>query len=349
RYMAPLMVEKPCLRCHASQGYKVGDVRGGISISQWYAPIVAAMAPSIVQTQRSYLAMFLLTSAIGWLLLELLRRRWMDLADKIDELEATRGELVLSEKMASLGRMVAGFAHEINTPVGVAVGAVSHNADTLNHINQLLSQEDVSEEALRAALDGLRQSSTLAMSNLRRAANLVQSFKRTSVDQSSEQTRPFEMRELFDDVLFALHSTLKKLPIQISVHCPDTLRINGAPGLIEQLLTNLLMNAIQHAFDDAERAGKISIEASRQGDEVHLVFTDNGKGMAAATLGRIFEPFFTTRRGQGGSGLGLYICYNIVTTRLGGSIRCDSQPDAGCRFDIRFPAIFINATAEANA
>jgi signal transduction histidine kinase len=244
--------------------------------------------------------------------------------------------------------MVAGFAHEINTPVGVAVGAVSHNEDALDRISTLLSQEEVSEEALREELDGVRQGSALAMANLRRAANLVQSFKRTSIDQTSEHARVFEMKELINDVLFALQGTLKRLPIAVTVDCPDAMRIDGVPGLIEQLLTNLVMNTVQHAFCDGQRAGNIRIRVQREGTNVHLEFADDGVGMDEAQIARIFEPFYTTRRGQGGSGLGLYICYTIVTARLGGSIECHGQPQAGCRFDVRFSAERVDKEEEAN-
>ena len=338
RYMAPLLVQVTCMPCHAKQGYKVGDVRGGISVSQSYAPIEAATTAGVQQSQWTYGAVFVLVAALGWLLLELLRRRWLDLDGKIYELQHTREELVQSEKMASLGRMVAGFAHEINTPVGVAVGAVSHNEGALDRISAMLSQEEVSEEQLREELADLRQSSALAMANLRRAANLVQSFKRTSIDQTSEQARAFDMKELINDVLFALQGVLKRLPITVSVDCPDPMRLDGVPGLIEQLLTNLVMNAVQHAFSDGQRAGTIRIRVQREGANVHLEFVDDGVGMDSEQIARIFEPFYTTRRGKGGSGLGLYICYSIVTARLGGSIECRGQPQAGCRFDVRFPA-----------
>ena len=346
RYMAPLTVEKSCMTCHARQGYRIGDVRGGISVSQKFAPIEAATTASIEQTRTIYVAIFTATVLLGWLLLELLRRRWLELAGNIQELKATRGELVQSEKMASLGRMVAGFAHELNTPVGVAVGAVSHNDDTLTRIDKMLSQEEVNEDMLRLELAGLRESGALAMANLRRASHLVQSFKRTSVDQTSEQIRTFDMKELISDVLFALHSTLKKLPIEVISQCPDELELKGMPGLLQQLLTNLIMNSIQHAFDDGSRPGRIDIRVSDNGPDVRLEFSDNGKGMDAAHLSRIFEPFYTTRRGEGGSGLGLYICYNIVTNQLGGTIHCESQPEAGCRFDIHFSSRMMPQAAQ---
>jgi signal transduction histidine kinase len=349
RYMAPLRVEQPCMQCHAQQGYRVGDIRGGISVSLPYTPILALTLGSVRQAWLSHGAVFALVAALGWLLLELLRKRWLDLTGKMRELEATRGELVQSEKMASLGRMVAGFAHEINTPVGVAVGAVSQHEDTLLRIEKLLGEEEVSEEALRAELDSLRQGGALALANLRRTATLVQSFKRTSIDQTSEQVRAFSMKELIGDVLYVLQGQLKRLPITVGVECPEALKIHGVPGELEQLLTNLIMNAAQHAFDGGQRAGNIRICAQREGASLHLSFSDDGAGMSAEQLLRIFEPFYTTRRAAGGSGLGLYICYNLVTVRLDGTIQCFSSPGAGCRFEIRFPAQFSETQSGATA
>ncbi|MBK7050068.1 MAG: DUF3365 domain-containing protein [Rhodoferax sp.] len=344
RYMAPLQVEQACMQCHEHQGYKVGDIRGGISVSQRYEPIQTHTRASTRQAAQNYGVVFCLVAALGWLLLELLRKRWFDLAGKIRELEDTRGELVQSEKMASLGRMVVGFAHEINTPIGVAVGAVSQHEEILAHIGQMLSMEEVSEESLRAELESLRQGGALALSNLRRAASLVQSFKRTSIDQASEQVRPFLMQELISDVLFTLQNVLKRLPIKITVDCPPDVKLHGVPGLLEQLLTNLIMNAVQHAFDGGQRAGNIGITVTREDDTVLISFADDGVGISPAHIGHIFEPFFTTRRGDGGSGLGLYICYNIVTVKLAGTIQCESSLGVGCSFDIRFPAHFAPAS-----
>lgn len=337
RYMAPLRVEKPCLQCHAEQGYQLGDIRGGISVSQRYAPIAAAIAANTGQSTRIHAGVFVLIAALGWGLLALLRQRWAELSGKMQELETTRGELVQSEKMASLGRMVAGFAHEINTPVGVAVGAISQHEETLARINALLTQDDVDETRLRDELEQLRLGGALAMSNLQRAARLVQSFKRTSIDQSFDDLHDFNVKMLINDVLFSLHNVLKRLPISVEVNCPESLRLHGLPGVLDQLLTNLVMNAVVHAFDSGKRPGHICITVQTQEKLLQLSFSDDGAGMPASSVARIFEPFFTTRRGQGGSGLGLYICYNLVTTRLGGSIHCTSAPDAGCRFEIHFP------------
>ncbi len=337
RYMAPLRVDAPCLQCHAEQGYKLGDIRGGISVSQRYAPIAAAIGTNASQSTLIHGNVFILVVVLGWGLLELLRRRWGELTGKMQELEATRGELLQSEKMASLGRMVAGFAHEINTPVGVAVGAISQHEETLARINTLLTQDEVNEDQLRDELEHLRLGGALALSNLKRAANLVQSFKRTSIDQSFDDLHDFFLLELINDVLFSLHHVLKRLPISIQVNCPQALQLHGLPGVLDQILTNLVMNAVVHAFDNGKRPGHILISAQTQDTWLLLGFADDGVGMPAQNVARLFEPFFTTRRGEGGSGLGLYICYNLVSTRLAGSIQCTSAPDTGCRFDIRFP------------
>ncbi|MEN9479925.1 MAG: hypothetical protein RLZZ298_1320 [Pseudomonadota bacterium] len=341
RYMAPLIVVDACLKCHAAQGYRIGDVRGGISVTQRYEPFQAAAWPSERQAYITHAVIFLLLIAVAWWLLEQLRRRWLELNSKIVEVETARDQLVQSEKLASLGRMVAGFAHEINTPIGVAVGAITNSEHTLDEINRLLDSDEVSEEDLRAALATMKQGDELAMSNLRRAAALVQSFKRTSIDQASDHERVFALSELIDDVLHALHNQLKRLPVTVTVNCPAGLKIEGAPGLLEQLLTNLLMNSIIHGFDHGARQGEISIGASIKGPNLLIEYADTGAGMAQDALDRLFEPFFTTRRGQGGSGLGMYICYNIVTVNLGGTLSCQSKPDQGVTFHIEFPARIV--------
>lgn len=342
RYMAPLRTETECLACHAAQGHVLGDVRGGISVSQWYAPIQAYTAANVRQTTWTYLGVFLLVSLAGAAALEMLRRRWDELDEKIHELGETRQELVQSEKMASLGRMVAGFAHEINTPVGVAVGAVSQHEESIRRIEAMLTSDEVDETQLRDELASLREGGALALSNLQRASRLVQSFKRTSVDQTSEEHRVLVMRELFTDVLFTLHNVLKRLPLQTHIECDPALRIQGPAGLLEQVITNLVLNAVQHAFNEGKRAGNITLQALREGDQLVLRCIDDGCGMSAQQAQRVFEPFYTTRRGQGGTGLGLYICYQIATAQLGGSLHCTSQEEHGSRFELRFAAQFVS-------
>lgn len=330
RYMAPLLTRESCLVCHAHQGYKVGDVRGGISVS-----FPARYVSDIVNTQKRvylgiHVAAFTLFSLLAWGSLTAIRRHAL-------ALEAARGELVETEKMASLGRMVAGFAHEVNTPVGVAVGAVSQSRQLVSELHGLLDKEEVTEEELRERMTMLDEASDLALANLRRAAAMVSSFKRTAVDQASEATRDYVLDETIDDVLKNLHNQFKNTPVRIEVQCPADIRLHGQVGALEQLITNLMTNSRMHAFADGTKAGHIRIAASATEGRVIIDYADDGSGMAPETLKHAFEPFYTTRRGTGGSGLGLYIAYSLATHGLGGTINCSSMRGEGTRYVIEFP------------
>ncbi|MFC5302365.1 ATP-binding protein [Azospira restricta] len=342
RYLAPLHVTKECLDCHRDQGYRVGDLRGGISISQDYAPFLAAAAPSERSSIVAHWSVFLLLVLFSGWALEQLRRSWLRLEDNIAELQQTRDELLQAEKMASLGRMVAGFAHELNTPVGISVGAVSHNEEALRRIDRLLAGDEVDEAQLRDELATLQTGSQLALANLRRASALVQRFKQSSIDQTSEQRRVFAVRELIEDVAFTLKAQLSRKPVELRIECPPELRINSIPGLFEQVLTNLVLNSLQHGFADGGRSGTITVSVGVPArGTLRIVYRDDGAGMAQDVAERIFEPFFTTKRGAGGSGLGMFLCYNIVTEELAGQIRCTAQPGAGVEFDISIPCEIV--------
>lgn len=344
RYMGPLRVEPPCLTCHAAQGYKLGDVRGGISVSFDYD--LAAENGRIQQMTLLHLLIFLLVAGLGWWLLEQLRWRWLRLDQEMVNMRSAMDHVLRDEKMASLGRMVAGFAHEINTPIGVALGAISHSEHTLDKIDRLIASEEVSEEELRQELGYLRSGEVMAASNLARAVNLIKSFKRTAVDQSSEMQRVYDMKELIDDVVHMLQNHIKRLPIELVTTCPEHLLIDGIPGQIQQLLTNLIMNSIIHGFEDGQRSGEIRIEVGQPAPgRIAIEFSDTGVGMAESVRARIFESFFTTRRDSGGSGLGLFICHDIVVNKLHGSITCDSAPGAGTCFHIEFD---VRLHTEAN-
>lgn len=330
RYMAPLEIKEACLACHARQGYRTGDVRGGISVT-----FPASYVYSIIDAQKRdfmniHIAVFCIFAFLAWASLLVTRR-------DLRALDAMRGELVESEKMASLGRMVAGFAHEVNTPVGVAVGAASQSAELVGELRRLIEQPEVTEEELQQRLQMLDEASALALSNLRRAAGMVRSFKRTAVDQTSEAEREFDLAEVIDDVLKTLQHLFKNTAIRISVDCPRNIRLFGLAGALQQLLTNLLQNSHVHAYADGTGSGEIRLRARMADGQVRIEFSDDGAGMDAATLEHAFEPFFTTRRGSGGSGLGLYIAYNLAVQGLGGSISCTSKPGQGSRFVIEFP------------
>lgn len=338
RYMSPLMVKESCLTCHAKQGYKLGDVRGGISVSLQMDSIDKAMNNEMVGSIISHAASYGLLIMISWGLIELLARRWRALNDNIDMLTATRHELVENEKMASLGRLVSGFAHEINTPVGVAVGAISHSDETIATLKTLLSKEEVTEQELNQQLDYLSEGHYLALANLRRAADLVQRFKRTSIDRGSQQKREYQLSELIQDVLTTLHNTLKRTEIRLDVNCPENLKLYGTPGLLEQVLTNLITNSVSHGFDNGTHAGKISINVLASNEKRLVIdYQDDGVGMNENVKKQAFEPFFTTNRDKGGSGLGLYVIYNIVTQQMAGTIQIISAPNEGTQFHIECP------------
>lgn len=266
-----------------------------------------------------------------------LQQQKQELNARFEELTHTRNELIQSEKMASLGRLVAGFAHEVNTPIGVAVAAASSLQEHAAGLKRLLSQDEVTEEELLAHLKPIEDASRLTQSNLQRAARLITSFKRTAVDQTSEQQRQFSVAESIEDVINSLHNKFKRTAIKIQVNCPQDLSLYGNAGELEQLLTNLMFNSLIHGFRDGSDSGIIRIDVAQQGDRLLLNYYDDGKGMDAQALQQIFEPFYTTNRHNGGTGLGLFISYNLVTARLKGSIECDSAPQQGVHFRIVIP------------
>ena len=263
--------------------------------------------------------------------------RTAQLNAKMEELIQTRNELVQSEKMASLGRLVAGFAHEINTPIGVAVSAATTLQDNTKVITQLLEQEEVDEDELVSTLEHVEQAANLTLSNLRRTAGLVSSFKRTAIDQSSDQVRHFHVKAVIEDVINTLHNHFRKTTINIQVDCPDELAVYSLPGILEQILTNLMMNSLVHGFEEGQLTGQIRIAVQLSEEILHLEYSDTGKGIEPETLEKIFEPFFTTHRTHGGSGLGLYICYNLITSQLQGNITCESSLGKGVTFKIHYP------------
>jgi signal transduction histidine kinase len=263
--------------------------------------------------------------------------RTTQLNAKVEELTQTRHELIQSEKMASLGRLVAGFAHELNTPLGVAIGSASTLQRKAKQVSVLMEQEEVDVDELLAILKSIDKGSDLTLSNLERAANLVTSFKRTAVDQTSDEMRSFHVHQVVNDILNTLSDRFKTSDIDIQVDCPDDIKIKSLPGALEQILTNLLMNSYIHGFNEGKNAGIIQLNVQLDGEQLHLEYSDNGKGIASENMEKIFEPFFTTHRAHGGSGLGMYICYNLVTTQLHGTLTCESIVGEGVVFKVDYP------------
>ncbi|CAO3415211.1 ATP-binding protein [Azospirillum argentinense] len=262
------------------------------------------------------------------------------------DLRDTQAHLIQAEKMASLGGMVAGVAHEVNTPVGIALTGITHLADQTRKVVRGVEANTLRRADFTGYLTTAGEACRLIETNLNRAAELIQSFKQTAVDQTSEERRRVDLAAYLDDVLTSLRPRLKQTPHRVVIDCPAGLWVDSYPGALFQVLTNLTMNAVVHAYPDG-RAGTLTVAVTRPNpQEVELRFCDDGCGIPAAHLGRVFDPFFTTRRGEGGSGLGLHIVYNIVTTRLRGSIRVESrvegreggQEGGGTCFVLRFPA-----------
>ena len=254
----------------------------------------------------------------------------------LDELRLAQKQLVESEKMAALGALVAGVAHEINTPLGIGVTAASHLETESKRVRALVADGGLKRSDLEAYLDTAGSSSELILRNLKRADHLVKSFKQVAVDQSSEQRRVIELAEYLDEILTSLHPRLKRTKHEVVVDCDPTIRVNTFPGALYQVVVNLVINSLMHGFEEIA-AGRVDLAVRCVDGQVEIDYRDNGRGMPETVRARIFEPFFTTKRGQGGSGLGMHIVYNLVTQMLGGTVACDSAPGQGVRFLVKFP------------
>ncbi len=254
----------------------------------------------------------------------------------LTDLQQTQKHLVQSEKMAALGGLVAGIAHEINTPVGVSITAATHLQEKLKELLEEYKAGNMKRSSLDKYLNMTGETLEITMTNLTRAAELIASFKQVAVDQSSEDRRKFNFKDYLNEVLLSLKHEYKRTKHTIDVTGADDLEIDSYPGALSQIVTNLLMNSLIHAYEP-DTEGSIRFEVRRENGSAVLTYTDNGKGIPQENLGRIFEPFFTTRRGRGGSGLGMHIVYNLVTTKLGGSILCASEVGKGTTFTVTFP------------
>jgi signal transduction histidine kinase len=258
-----------------------------------------------------------------------------ELARTLDELRQTQKQLVESEKMAALGGLVSGVAHEINTPVGIGITAASGIADRTEALHELYSAGRMKRSDLEKYMQFARESSALMLSNLERTGNLIQSFKQVSVDQTSDQHRTFKLAAYLHDIMRSLEPRLKPARVEVAIECDPELSVDGYPGVLAQIVTNLALNAVVHAFKGSD-GGRIALTARVSDGALVLQVADNGSGMTDEVRTRIFDPFFTTSR-QAGTGLGLHIVYNLVTQRLRGQIQCESSAGAGTTFTITLP------------
>lgn len=264
------------------------------------------------------------------------QERTSELEKSLDVVQQAQGRLIESEKMASLGRLVAGVAHEINTPVGVSVTAASHLQHKCETFFKLYEDKKVSQNDFDTFLDVNKTSTKIILSNLERAAELINSFKRISVDQTSETIRDINLKEYLDAIILSLHPKLKKTNHRVHLECDEHINITLAAGSLSQVISNLIDNSLQHAFENIEN-GLMQLNVKNFDNRVELIYTDNGKGLQQEEKEQFFEPFYTTKRSSGGSGLGTHIIYNLVTQSLHGTIDLKSEPGEGLEIYISIP------------
>jgi len=260
------------------------------------------------------------------------------LIDSTKQLEDRTKELIRSEKLAALGRLVAGVAHEINTPIGIGVTASSLLEKKTNDYFELYKNNQLKRSDLDVYLGICVESSKLILSNLSRASELIKSFKQVAVDQSTDEKRKFLIKEYLNEILLSLKPKIKKTKHKILVNCSDRLEIDSYPGLFSQIVTNFIINSLIHGFTE-DMEGEIIFDFNIENNFFIFEYSDNGKGIPKEYLNKIYEPFFTTKRNDGGTGLGLHIVYNIVTQKFGGTIECYSDLGKGVKFIIKMPLI----------
>lgn len=265
-----------------------------------------------------------------------LERSNSELTNTLESLRQTQTELVRAEKLAALGELVAGVAHELNTPLGNSIMAISTLKDQAKDFTKQLA-EGIKRSTLDKYLANVSMASEIADRNLVRAAELVNSFKQVAVDQTSSQRRQFNLKAVLDEILLTLRPTFKRTPYQVETEIPENLTLDSYPGPLGQAITNLITNALLHGFDERDH-GKVFIRAKLYDEKsVCIYIQDDGRGIAEEVQDKVFTPFFTTKMGRGGTGLGLHIVHNTVTQILGGTINMESTEGLGTLFTIMIP------------
>lgn len=269
---------------------------------------------------------------------EQLQQSNRDLTDSLEKLRIAQDELLQSEKLASLGNLVSGVAHEVNTPLGISITAASHLTSEARLAQRALVGNELKKSDLERFFSECLETGDLLSANLDRAAQLIRSFKQVAVDQTSEEQRRINLHAYIDEVLASLKPKYKTAPVTVINDIDSDITARLSPGALAQVVTNLVINSLLHGFDDGQRPGTIRFSsAPASPGRLALVYEDDGLGMSEETLKHIFDPFYTTRRSRGGSGLGMNIVFNLVTGKLGGRIQIHSPPHDGCRLRITLP------------
>ena len=266
-------------------------------------------------------------------------KRTQHLNDAIDELKALQGQLIESEKMASLGNMVAGIAHEVNTPLGVALTSSSHIKESIKKIRVLFDNNNITKTNLNDFLDDIDSAADLNVANLSKAANLITNFKRTSADQNHFEKDCINLKEYIEKILTTLVPITKKAGVKVTLSGEDIV-VDTYPGAVSQIITNFVTNSCMHGFaSDFSGNAEINIHMFRKNNILHVNYSDNGVGIAEDVIGKIFDPFFTTKRNNGGTGLGMSIMHTLITQTLHGSIQVESTVGKGTTFLMEFENI----------
>ncbi len=263
-----------------------------------------------------------------------------NLEKKVDErtaqLKVTQKQLIQSEKMAALGGLVTGIAHEINTPVGIGVTASSHLEKETIEILKLYSNNKMRKNDFEIFLNTCKESSSILLSNLKRASELIKAFKGIAVDRSTEEKKSFKLKENINNTLISLSPKFREVECEVNINCSADFEFRSFPGVFSQIFTNLILNSLTHGFSKNEK-GLINIDIYQNNNNLIIKYSDDGNGIEKENIEKIFDPFFTTNRGQGGTGLGLNIIYNLVSQTLNGTIKCESTLGQGTTFVMKFP------------
>lgn len=255
-----------------------------------------------------------------------------ELQQSLKKLEETQKILIESEKMASLGSLVSGIAHEINTPLGVGLTGISQMDHEVKNLETKYKDNNLTEEALKSHIGIMNKLVQTIRDRLNNAATLVKSFKNISVDQHLEDQREFHLKEYVDSIIFSFQAPLNAKEVKVINNIDDRITLDSYPGIFSQIFSNLILNSVKHGFETSEN-NVITISAQLN-DQLVLNFQDNGKGISVEDEKKLFDPFFTTKRGQGGSGLGLHIVYNLITQQLKGTLKLIQVTPHGLGFTI---------------
>lgn len=312
---------------------KYAHLRGAVHCNDQGQPVrVGGTLQDVTEQKQAELALRELNETLEQRVLA----RTQELSQSLASLRETQAQLVQSEKMASLGGLVAGISHEINTPLGIGVTSATTLQEEFRSLRRAFEDNTLKRSTLERFISHGLNGCDILVTNLLRAAELIRSFKQVAVDQSSDDWRVINLHEYIDEIIVSLKPRLKSSRVEVLNESNGQLVLRTHPGAIYQILSNLVLNALIHAYAP-DQPGTIRIRAEQVGQDIELDVADDGKGIPAEIQDRIFDPFFTTRRGTGGSGLGLHIVFNLVSGTLAGGIHLVKNAGQGATFRIRFP------------